>query len=235
MTPTPGNGPEPSAPGFDALVFDFDGLIVDTETPAYESWRQIYAERGFDLSLAEWVTCIGTDGGFDPDADLESRLGRPVDRVALDIEFRRIRSDQVERQPILPGVESCLADARYLGMRTGVASNSSRDWVIPHLTRLGLLDRFNAVRCGDEVQCGKPEPFVYTAVLGALGVPPHRAVALEDSPNGVLSAKRAGLLCVAIPGPLTADLDFSRADLRLGSLGDLPLADMLDLLDGEAV
>jgi HAD superfamily hydrolase (TIGR01509 family) len=234
VTRTPGEGPEPSASGFDALIFDFDGLIVDTETPAYEAWRQIYAAHGFDLTLAEWVTCIGTDGGFDPYAVLESRFGHDLDRHALDVEFQRIRSDLVVRQPLLAGVKTYLADARRLGMRTGVASNSTRDWVVPHLTRLGLVDRFDAIRCGDDVPCGKPEPFVYKAVLGALGVPPNRAIALEDSPNGVLSAVRAGLLCVAIPGALTADLDFGRADLRLGSLADLPLADLLDRLRGQA-
>ena len=117
-----------------------------------------------------------------------------------------------------------------MGITLGVASSSSRAWVEGHLERLGLLERFHAVRCADDVPQVKPDPALYRAVLDATGVRAADAVALEDSPNGVLAAKRAGLACVAVPNALTARLDLRHADLLLGSLAELPLAELLTRL-----
>jgi beta-phosphoglucomutase-like phosphatase (HAD superfamily) len=108
-----------------------------------------------------------------------------------------------------------------------VASSSSVGWVDGHLRRLGLRDAFAVVRCAGDVPRVKPDPALYLSVLEATGIPAAEALALEDSPNGVLAAKRAGLACVAVPNPLTARLDLGAADLRLGSLAELPLSELL--------
>lgn len=212
-------------------MFDFDGLILDTEGPELRSWQETYESYGSHLPLHVWAVCIG--GGqdhrlFDPYGYLEEQIGRPVDRDALRAQRRRRNVELLASEPIRPGVEGYLAAARRLDLRLGVASSSPRAWVVGHLERLGLLGRFDCVRCAEDVSRTKPEPELYLAALDGLGVAADEAVAFEDSPNGVLAAKRAGLYCVAVPNPVTAELDLSRADLRLEALTDLPLEDLLD-------
>jgi beta-phosphoglucomutase-like phosphatase (HAD superfamily) len=134
-------------------------------------------------------------------------------------------------QQVLPGILQCIDDAGVLGLKLGVASSSTRDWVSGHLERLGILSRFDCVRCRDDVNNAKPAPDLYLAVLDCLGVSPSDAVAIEDSPNGVMAAKQAGMRCVAIPNSITATLDLSQADVLLRSLSDVPLRDLLQRLD----
>lgn len=210
-----------------ALVFDFDGLILDTETPEFRAWQEIYTAHGCSLSLETWAVAIGTVGAFDPYAELERRLGRPIDREAVGESRRRRISELIALEEVRPGVRAYLEDARRRGMRLAVASSSSRDWVAGHLARLGIIEHFDCLRCSDDVREVKPSPELYLSVLKALGVGAGEAVALEDSPNGVLAAKRAGIFCVAVPNALTRQLPLDHADLTLSSLLDLPLEDLI--------
>jgi HAD superfamily hydrolase (TIGR01509 family) len=215
-----------------ALIFDFDGLILDTEGPDYQSWQEVYQDYGCPLPMSEWAKWIGTMGTFDPYAYLEGQLGRPVDRAAIRARRRARFGELMAGQSLLPGVREYVLEAKRLGLQTGIASSSPRDWIVSHLGSLGLEPYFDRIRCGDDVAYTKPDPAVYRAALEALGVHPNQAIALEDSPNGVQSAKRAGLYCVAVPNALTRELDLSRADLQLGSLAELPLAELLARVDG---
>lgn len=214
--------------GFEALVFDFDGLILETERPDYQAWREVYQEHGLDLTMDVWGDVIGRGSNyFDPYAALVEQLGRDLDREAV-LSRRRVRhAELIAELEILPGVESLVGQAIEAGLRLGVASSSSRRWVTGHLERLGLAPSFSCVRCRDDVTETKPDPELYLAVCACLGVDPRRAVALEDSANGIKAAKAAGLRCVAVPNPMTAGLDLSAADLQLRSLADLPLAELL--------
>jgi len=115
-------------------------------------------------------------------------------------------------------------------LRLGVASSSTGEWVRGHLARLGILERFDCLRCRDDVAHAKPEPDLYIAVLDCLGVTAAEAVAIEDSPNGVAAAKRAGMRCVAIPNSITARLDLSQADLILTTLAGISLTALLERL-----
>jgi HAD superfamily hydrolase (TIGR01509 family) len=209
------------------IVFDFDGLILDTEAPVYDAWQEIYDEHGHALSFDKWAACIGTADTFDPCLDLGSLVGRALDAEALRQRHRERTDALIAACAVLPGVREYIAEARGLGMTLGVASSSSRAWVDGHLRRLGLREAFSVVRCSDDVPRVKPDPALYLAVLAAAGVGPRDAMALEDSPNGVLAAKRAGLTCVAVPNPLTARLDLGAADMRLTSLAELPLTALL--------
>ena len=119
-----------------------------------------------------------------------------------------------------------------MGLKVGLASSSTSDWVRGHLDRLGILESFDCIRCRDHVANAKPEPDLYLSVLECLGVSASEAIAIEDSPNGVLAAKRAGLRCVAIPNSITGQLDLSQADLVLDSLADVTLGGLLELLTG---
>lgn len=213
-----------------ALIFDFDGLILDTELPAFLSWQEIYQEYGCCLPLSTWATCIGTSDAADAvDAldYLEAQLGRPVDRHAVRCERQQREMELVKTQPILPGVENYITDAKRLGLKLALASSSSRDWLTQHLSRLGLRQRFDCIKCADDVRHTKPDPELYHAVLDALGVRADETIALEDSPNGIMAAKRAEVFCVVVPNSLTRHLSLVQADRRLASLADLPLERLL--------
>ena len=211
-----------------ALVFDFDGLILDTEEPVYRSWLEVYQAHGEELPFERWVQIVGsTTTGFHPQHHLEERLGRPLPKEVLDRRIGR-RTEMILAKAVLPGVVQHLDAARDLGLKLGVASSSTREWVAGHLARLGILDRFECVRCRDDVEHAKPEPDLYLAVLECLGVQASEAVAIEDSPNGVSAAKRAGMRCVAIPNSITARLDLTAADVTLTSLADVSLRELLE-------
>ena len=213
-----------------ALVFDFDGLILDTEEPVYRSWLEVYREHGEELPFERWVEIVGsTTIAFHPQHHLEERLGRSLTKDVLDRRIGR-RTELILAQSLLPGVSQHIESAKGMGLKLGVASSSTRDWVRGHLERLGILDSFDCIRCRDDVTNAKPEPDLYIAVIDCLGVAASEAIAIEDSPNGVLAAKRAGLRCLAIPNSITERLDLGQADLVLRSLADVTLADLITRL-----
>src|SRR5260221_11989566 len=213
-----------------ALIFDFDGLILDTEEPIYQSWAEVYAAHGVPLPFEQWVKTVGSNNQeFHPQRHLEEQLGRPLTQEEIDRRVAR-RVGLGLCRPLLPGVAGQAPRAKAEGMKVGVASSSSRDWVRGHLERVGILDLFECLCSRDDVDHVKPAPDLYLAVLSCLGVGPDEAVALEDSPNGIRSAKRAGLRCVGVPNPITASLDLSEADLELRSLADVTLPELLNRL-----
>jgi HAD superfamily hydrolase (TIGR01509 family) len=219
----------------EAVVFDFDGLIFDSETHEYETVAELFAEHGAELPLEVWSDCIGrAPGYFDPYAYLEERTGARVDRDALDALRRSRFFERVQGVGPIAGVEEALRAAKSLGLRIGLASSSNREWVEPQLRRLGLWHYFECVRTGDEVERAKPDPELYRSVLRCLGVEATRAVAFEDSPNGALAAKRAGMYCVIVPNRVTAGLAFGEHDLRLESLMQAELADLLARISAAA-
>jgi HAD superfamily hydrolase (TIGR01509 family) len=206
-----------------ALIFDFDGLILDTESAQYKAWGETYAEYGLPLPLERWVACVGTDwDAFNPYKDLEERtkaLGRPFDRAALKLRKDARAVELIGHLQPLPGVVELIRAAKADGCKLGVASSSSRSWVQGHLERLGLWSLFDAVRTSEDVAKVKPAPDLYLSCLQALGVPVSEAIVLEDSPNGVKAAKAAGIYTIACPNPVTRGLDFSHADRVVEALG----------------
>src|SRR5438445_3430855 len=140
-----------------AIVFDFDGLILDTEEPIYRSWLEVYEAHGEDLPFERWVQIVGsTTIGFHPQHHLEERLGRPLPKEVLDRRLDR-RTEMILAQRVLPGVVQRLDEARELGLKLGVASSSTGEWVRGHLARLGILERFDCLRCRDDVTNAKPD------------------------------------------------------------------------------
>jgi HAD superfamily hydrolase (TIGR01509 family) len=211
-----------------ALIFDFDGLILDTESTEYQSWQELFTTHGCQLSLDRWIDCIGRPRGyFDFYTHLEEMKGVVIDREQIRTE-RHARVRELNfLQPIQPGVVNYLQDARSLGFKIGLASSSSRVWVRGHLERLALYHYFAATKCVEDTGTHKPDPGPYLAVLDALSVLANEAVAFEDSPNGIASAKAAGILCVAVPNPLTQQLQLDHADYRLESFASLSLQQLL--------
>ena len=200
-----------------ALIFDFDGLIVDTESSSFEHAREAYARHGLELSTALWRRYVGSH--LDPYEHLQRRVGPGVDIAAerneLTVRHRRTVAQLGPRE----GVAELVAAAAAAGLRLGVASSSSHLWVDGHLDRIGLLDSFAAVCCRDDVRHTKPAPDVYLAVLERLETSATEAVAFEDSPNGAQAAKAAGIYTVAVPNDVTRGWPFDHADRVADSLG----------------
>jgi HAD superfamily hydrolase (TIGR01509 family) len=213
-----------------ALVFDFDGLILETETPAHQSWAEIYREHGHDLPMDLWHGYVGSDTGFDPAGHLAALVGEGFDREATQARRDIRKSELIAALDAMAGVRDYIADAKRLHLRLAVASSSSRAWVLGHLERLELHPQWDAIRTREDVARTKPAPDLYLAAVKALGVAPQEAVAFEDSRNGIAAAKDAGLLCVAVPNALTAGMDLSRADVRLSSLAETSLERLLAVL-----
>jgi HAD superfamily hydrolase (TIGR01509 family) len=211
-----------------ALVFDFDGLILETETPAYETWAEIYREHGHELPRERWVQNIGAAAWpFDALEHLASLVTAPVDREAIKARREARKVELVAALEAMAGVRDYLCDARRLGLKVAIASSAPDAYVCGHLERLAIRDGIDAVVCRDHVARGKPFPDLYLRALEDLGVSAREAIAFEDSANGIAAAKAAGLRCVAVPNPVTSALDLSAADLRLDSLGDLGLEELL--------
>jgi len=207
-----------------ALVLDFDGLILDTETPFRESWQEIYAEHGLTVTPETWASLLGSSS--DPPQAyelLERHLSRSVDREAIHARRLARELDLLETEPVMPGVRELIEEARSRGLRLAVASSSERDWVIGHLTRLGLLEYFDAVICSDDVERTKPASDLYEKALEALGVRPDEAIAFEDSIHGVAAAKAAGIFTVAVPNGVTRHLGNPNADLIVDSVDAMTL------------
>ncbi|EMD23127.1 HAD family hydrolase [Amycolatopsis azurea] len=209
-----------------ALIFDFDGTLVDTEAAVLVAWQETFRERGGELPLDVWHTVIGTQNTAIAMFELLEQDDEHLDRIAVRTGVRARVTELLESEGPRPGVQEYLDDAREQGLRLAIASSSTGDWVSTHLNRLGLADAFEAVLTGDLHQA-KPSPDLYLAALAALDLPAAEAIAFEDSPHGVTAAKAAGLKCVAVPNPITAVLNFDHADLVLGSLADKPLGELL--------
>ncbi len=218
-----------------AIVFDFDGLILDTETPELVAWQEIFREYGCELPIDVWADCIGRPSGyFDTCSYLEKLSGRTIDHEATKARRRARSQELMEQEGAMPGVEDYLHQARALGLKTAIASSSSSGWVVGHLKRLGLDSLFDSFTCSEHTSNHKPNPEPYLCALRSLGIPPADAFALEDSPNGVTAAKAAGLFCVAVPNPVTGRLDLSHADLIIPSLKEKPLEELIRHIEQKA-
>ena len=208
-----------------ALIFDFDGTIVDTETTLFQAFAEAFDQHGQTLDRDRWLSTLGTDNDWDPFDDLELLVG-PLDPSVRT--WRRQRRDElIAAAGIRAGVVAWLDDAERLGMPVGIASSSPVDWVEHHLDRIDLRARFVCLSCAGDGVPGKPDPTSYRLACEQLGADPARSIAVEDSPNGVAAAKDAGLFVVATPHALTESLDLSRADLVVASLADVSLEELI--------
>ena len=213
--------------GIKAVIFDFDGLMVDTEWPAFVAWTEIYQEHGHVLDLKEWVACVGASyAAFDPVTRLQELTGKAFERDVLIGDKERRKIDECNRLQALPGVVERLKEAMALGIKAAVASSSSFGWVDGHLSRLALKDHIELIRTRDDVKRIKPHPDLYLAAAAGLKVDPVDCVVFEDSLNGVKAAKAAGMTCYAIPNRVTSVLDFREADGRYDSLALVSLKNL---------
>ncbi len=206
---------------FDAIIFDHDGTLIDTETPDFEACQILCREHGLELSVEQWAASVvgrmeGYNQLFD---DLLARHGK--NHLTRDDLFRRIRQlwpITLENTQLMPGVETLLPQLRTEGYRLAVATASDRPWATRWLTKFNLLSYFETLSTGDDVANNKPAPDVYLHAAGQLAVSPRRCLVFEDSLVGVQAAKAAGMTVVAVPTHVTRSLDFSLSDRVIAGL-----------------
>jgi beta-phosphoglucomutase-like phosphatase (HAD superfamily) len=198
-----------------ALIFDFDGLILDTETPDFLVWQSIYMEHGYELPAHEWSKTIGGYGisNFDAAEHLTLLTQGQLDAVSLRARHRVESTAAIAASPIMPGVENIMSEAKKLGLKLAIASSSPHAWVDTHAKRLGIYEYFDKVICADQLKVQKSEAIVF-----------------EDSPNGAKAAQSAGIFVVVVTNPVTSSLTFDGEYLWLNSLADLRLSNLLQNL-----
>jgi len=211
-----------------AIIFDFDGLIVDTESAWYEAFKDVFRQYGVDLPLSLWGKCIGTTfEAFDPFDYLEEQLKRNIDREAVVRQTKERHDVLMATRGLRPGVRQYLETAKQRRFGIGLASSSNRNWVEPYLKQYGIIQYFDAILTADNVKKVKPDPELYLKALSSLNVKGEEAVAFEDSLNGLRAAKAAGLYCVVVPNQVTDFMPFENHDLKLGSMEELPLEQVI--------
>ncbi len=219
-----------SYPMLKALIFDFDGLILDTETPEYLALQEVYIEYGFDLPISTYALVVGSQYNheYEPVKDLQNLTGLTIDKVSFWSRVNRRRYEMIEENPILPGVEELIRTGKARGLKLAVASSSPHTWVDTHLKRLNLFSHFDTIICKEDAINIKPAPDLFLAAIKELNILPEEAVIFEDSLNGVKAAHKAGIRVIAIPNPITDHLDFEIEFLRVHSLSAFNLDDLLE-------
>lgn len=201
------------------IIFDFDGIILETEIPRYEVWRSLFQEYGLTFTVDQWLLGVGTGPSVFNPAELLVEQSNGMIRACQAQEIADQRAQAlVNEQPVLPGVLELIQAAKSRGIKLAVASSSEQEWVIGNLDRIGLLTSLDAVCTADDVTNVKPDPELYLRALKQLGLSAENCLAFEDSTNGLVSARKAGLQCVVVPTEMTAGMDFSAATLRLTSI-----------------
>lgn len=217
-----------------ALLFDFDGLLLDTESASHSAWLEVFKGFGHEFPSSDWVATIGTLKTFDSIGHLEA-LGVELDRETVAERRRRRRDELLAERELHDGVGDYLDEAVRRGLKTAIVTSSNRDWVVGHLARFGRDEGWDAIVCADgDERRAKPDPALYLEALDRLGVAAAEAIAFEDSPNGVRAATTAGIFCVAVPNSLTRGLDLSVADLVIESLADVLPAELLRQIEATA-
>jgi HAD superfamily hydrolase (TIGR01509 family) len=217
-----------------AIIFDFDGTILDTEHPELAAWQFIYSGHNKTLPIDQWQKRISLGAAnFDPMDYLESILGTPLDREAITKRRREKLSQLIADLRPLNGIKEWLIAAHEAGLLLAIASNSPKYWVTSHLQRVDLLKYFDVIITREDVKRLKPDPDVYEIVLEKLKVSASEALAIEDSPVGARAAVAAGLHCLIVPNALTLNLDFPKTFRTINNLGEFKLSEIIAELNNK--
>lgn len=220
-----------------ALIFDFDGLIVDTETPALTTWQKVYNDYGQELTLEMWPHALGRRGGegFKPLEHLASLVGNIFDADEVRERRWQHKMELCEQEPIRPGILEAISKGKELGLTSVVASSSPRAWVEGWLVKHDMLNNFAFTKTGDDVENVKPAPDLFLSVAEKLSVNPSECLVFEDSPNGTLAAFNAKMPCVVVTNPVTEGLEFPAHSLKLKQMDEMGLEAILEVINLKAI
>ncbi|WP_379210408.1 HAD family hydrolase [Paenibacillus sp. GCM10012303] len=212
------------------IIFDFDGVILDTETIEFRVFEDIFEEYGVKLPLEMWERRIGGNkNNFDPYDYLIEYTQCKIDKIELK-KHKKIRYEKkIGNENLLPGVYSYLESAKKMNIQIGLASSSPRKRIVDLLKRFEIIHYFTHLATAEDVDHVKPNPDLYLHVLEKMKLEPSHVIAIEDSPTGLIAAKRAGIYCVIVPNEVTKRLTFQQYDLRVNSLDEIELSDLIKI------
>ncbi len=217
-----------------AVVFDLDGLMVDSEPLAMWAWNQVLARYGQQMDAETFRALLGLRV-VDSARIVCERLKLPVSPEEALAERERVFLEAVPtRLRTRPGLYALVDELDHRGLALGLATSGHRRYVDLALRTIGLEDRFRAVATGDSVEHGKPAPDVFVLAAERLGVNPACCLALEDSVLGARSAQAAGMTCVVVPNEWATGSEFPDACRLFSSLSDVreALDDLLGIGEG---
>lgn len=213
-----------------ALIFDFDGLILDTEMPRYAAWQEIYARHNCSLEISEFAAMLGSDdSNFDFHKDLEQKFGQEIDWESITPKRIELNNSLLKQEEVLPGVRDYILRGKELGLKVALASSSPKCWIERNLPLTGLAEFFDLIVTLEETGKAKPDPALFNVTLEKLLLSPNDAIVFEDSPNGCKAAERAGIFCVAVPNRITKCLNFDKPDLLMNSMTEISLESVIEL------
>lgn len=213
------------------IVFDFDGLIIDTET----IWFEAFKETMHDLyqavvTLENYAKCIGTSEDV-----LYSYLQELVLENFNKMQIRELAhtkyNEKMTEPTLRDGVIDYLKEAKLLGLKIGLASSSSREWVHRYLRKCGIEDFFETIKVKEDVEKVKPDPALYREAVKALNLNPNEVIAFEDSKNGATAALQAGLFCIIVPNSVTNKLLFEGHHARIASMSEKTLPELIKIIE----
>jgi putative hydrolase of the HAD superfamily len=213
-----------------AVIFDFDGLIIDTETAWYDAYRETLSLYKLELPLELYVKTIGSDDTVLFEY-LKEQLGESCNLEEIEAKAKNIHQVKMKTPQACKGVKEYLEEAKKLRYKIALASSSTKEWVTDYLNKLGLLHYFDLIISRDDVDKIKPAPDLYLKAIEVLNINSTDAVAFEDSLNGLQAALSAGLKCVIVPNPVTEDLAFKNHHLRIKSMAEKTLTDVIKLIE----
>jgi len=204
-----------------AVIFDMDGVLVDSEPFGFEAMRRVMARHGLPYSEEENAEFLGRTT-LDSCRILRARHRLPESEETLADWYVEAMLEQIARGPIpMAGVPEVLRGVRGAGYRLALASSAEVRLIDANLAALAIRPLFEAVVSGTQVARGKPAPDVFLAAAERLGVPAAACLVVEDSRNGLLAAKAAGMRCAVVPCGQTLHQEFGEADHRIAALPEL--------------
>ncbi|MES9685468.1 HAD-IA family hydrolase [Gottfriedia acidiceleris] len=209
-----------------AVIFDFDGLIVDTESVWFEAYKEVLQRHEVELTLQKFSEVVGTSDEILFDF-INSNLKEPIEKELIEQMAKELVDEKLLKPVLRESVEDYLISAKNAGLQIALASSSSREWVESFLKKLTIYEYFSVIKTKDDVKKVKPDPELYLKAIEEIGIQASEAIAFEDSLNGLIAATKAGLNCVIVPNQVTSHLEFENHSLRLSSMAEKSLEDVI--------
>jgi len=209
-----------------AVIFDFDGLIVDTESVWFEAYKEVLQRYEVVLTLQKFSEVVGTSDEILFDF-INLNLKEPIEKKLIEQMAKELVDEKLLKPVLRESVEDYLISAKNAGLQIALASSSSREWVESFLKKLTIYEYFSVIKTKDDVKKVKPDPELYLKAIEEIGVQASEAIAFEDSLNGLIAATKAGLNCVIVPNQVTSHLEFENHSLRLSSMAEKSLEDVI--------
>jgi HAD superfamily hydrolase (TIGR01509 family) len=211
--------------GFSAVIFDMDGVLVDGEPLHFRACNALLGEEGLSISLEAYKPYMGTKAGW---SQMMRDLGLTQPAEVYSTRYDGLIVGEYRANSLAePGAVELVTGLKRLGMPIAVASSSRTNWVAACLERIGLLDQFDHIISGSDIEHGKPAPDIYLLAADRLGVVPQACLAIEDAPAGIESARAAGMTCWAVRTEYTRGLRLPDPHREFDRIGDIRLEEIM--------